>query len=173
MGTRKAPYYQLRMDTVQPAGNKETWAAQGPTGLSGSVLSCRLIPGMCHFWNCLFQDFLLWHLWFLRLPHYRKPQTLCSSPQGFLHRATLMASSDTETRWKGLNVSLARCVDGISLICSDSDIYQAKWTQSPQLLTGCRAMTYYSGIFLFSAQGISGTRVCNFFGCVSMLQFYL
>lgn len=28
---------------------------------------CQLIPGMWHFWNCLCQDFLLWHLWFLRL----------------------------------------------------------------------------------------------------------
>lgn len=103
------------MGTVQPAGNKETWAARGPAGLSGSVLPCGLIPGMCHFWNCLFLDFLLWHLWFLRLPHHRKPQTLCSSPWRFLHLASLMSSSGTEMRWKGLNVSLARCVDGINL----------------------------------------------------------
>lgn len=172
MGTRKAPCYQLRMGTVQPAGNKKTWAAQGPTGLSREHPSHGLIPGTCHFWNCLFQDFLLCHLWFLRLPHHRKPQTLCSSPRGFLHLATLMSSSDTETRWKGLNVSLARCVDGISSVCSDSDIYQTNWTESPQLLTGCRATTYCSGIFFVLETGRSGMRVCNFFGCVSMLQFF-
>ena len=69
---------------------------------------CQLIPGMWHFWNCLCQDFLLWHLWFLRLPHRRKPQISCSSLQGFLYPATLLSSLDTKTRWKGLNVSLAR-----------------------------------------------------------------
>lgn len=87
--------------------------------------SCQLIPGMWHLWNCLCQDFLLWHLWFLRLPHHRKPQIRCSTPQGFLYPATLKSSLDTETRWKGLNVSLARWVDGISLICFDSDTYKS------------------------------------------------
>lgn len=87
--------------------------------------SCQLIPGMWHFWNCLCQDFLLLHLWFLKLSLHRKPQMGFSSPQGFLYPAALLSSLNTETRWKGLNVPLARWVDGISLICSDSDTYKS------------------------------------------------
>jgi len=171
MGRRKAPYYQLRMGTVQPPGNKETWAAQSPTGLSGSVRPCRLIPGTCHFWNCLFQEFLLWHLWFLRLPHHGKPQTLCSSPRGFLRLAALMSSSDPETRWKGLSVSLARSVDGISLIWSEW--YLPSQLDAPQLRTGCRATTCYSGIFFVLKTGRSGMRVCNLFDVFLCYNFYL
>lgn len=115
MGARTYP--QCQTGAVQPSGNKGACAAQGLTGPSRAHPSLQADSRNVPLWNCLVQDFLLRHLWFLRWPHHRKPWTLCSAPQGFLHLGTLVSSSDTEIRWKGWNVSLARCVDGISLFC--------------------------------------------------------
>lgn len=123
-GTRKAPL-SAKDGYCPVCWEQRNLGCSRPHRTVQECPSCQLIPGMWHLWNCLCQDFLLWHLWFLRLPHHRKRQIRCSSPQGFLYPATLMSSLDTETRWKGLNVSLARWVDGISLISFDSDTYKS------------------------------------------------
>lgn len=84
MGTGKVSYYQLRMGTVQPPGNKETWAAQGSTGLSRDCPSLQADSSNLPLLELFVSGLGLSALIFETAPSQEAPDPLLLST-GFLH----------------------------------------------------------------------------------------
>lgn len=156
------------MDTVQPTGNRETWAAQGTIELSRSVLHASWFQErdtfgtVCVRTSC-FYTFDFWDCLIIGNPRPAAPphKDFCIQQLSCL----LWILKRDERAWMfPWQDGWMELVESVLILRPTSQL-----SQSPLLLTGCKATLCYCGIFF--VMETSGMGVCNFFGWVSVTIF--